>query len=356
MEQRFNTNLLLVGILGLALVVVGLLVGGDFFTSRNITSMGFQLAEFGFLALAMALAMLSGGIDLSIIGNMNLSGILAGLLLTNRTLTEALGGSGSVAAAVLIALGTSLLGVWLICAAAVLIALVASAAFGLINGILIAVAEVPAILATIGTMMLYSGIAMAITGGQGVVGFPNEFRFIGNGTLVGLPFPMLLMIAAFAVLAIFLRGSVWGRSIYLYGENKVASLFSGVRNTRTLIVTYTISGLLCGISGLILMSRSNSIRVGYGNTYLLQAILVSILGGIDPDGGSGRVTGVFIGILILQSLSSAFTLLRISPYARGLIYGVMLLVVMIIDASVNSGGALARLTAAIRGARGKKTS
>lgn len=93
------------------------------------------------------------------------------------------------------------------------------------------------------------------------------------------------------------------------------------------------------------MSRSNSIRVGYGNTYLLQAILVSILGGINPNGGSGRVTGVFIGILILQSLSSAFTLLRISPYARGLIYGVMLLVVMILDASVNGGGMMASLRA-----------
>jgi simple sugar transport system permease protein len=94
-------------ILAMALAAVGLLVGGDFFTSRNVMSMGFQLAEFGFLALAMALAMLSGGIDLSVIGNMNLSGILAGLLLTNSALTGSLGGGVSVAAAVAMALAAS---------------------------------------------------------------------------------------------------------------------------------------------------------------------------------------------------------------------------------------------------------
>jgi len=326
---KVNTNFLLFAIMILALAMIGLLVGEDFFTGRNITSMGFQVAEFGFLALAMALATLSGGIDLSIIGNMNLSGILAGLLLSNAALVEKLGANNAVAAAIAIAL-------------------VAATLLGMVNGILIAVAGVPAILATIGTMMLYSGIAMAITGGQGVVGFPDEFRFVGNGNLVGLPIPMLFMLVAFAVLAGALRYTGWGKSLYLFGESKVAALFSGIRNTRTLIVTYTIAGFLCGFSALILMSRSNSIRVGYGNTYLLQAVLVTILGGINPKGGSGRVSGVLIGILILQSLSSAFTLLRISPYARGLIYGLMLLIVMILDAAINEGGFWARTKKALR--------
>jgi len=326
---KVNTNFLLFAIMILALALIGLLVGEDFFTGRNITSMGFQVAEFGFLALAMALATLSGGIDLSIIGNMNLSGVLAGLLLSNKILVANLGAGNSIVAAVAIAL-------------------LASTVLGMTNGILIAIAGVPAILATIGTMMLYSGIAMAITGGQGVVGFPDEFRFVGNGNLLGFPIPLMLMLVAFAVIITALRFTGWGRSLYLFGESKVAALFSGIRNARTLIVTYTISGFLCGFSALILMSRSNSIRVGYGNTYLLQAVLVTILGGINPKGGSGRVSGVLIGILILQSLSSAFTLLRISPYARGLIYGMMLLIVMILDAAINEGGFLARARKRIR--------
>jgi simple sugar transport system permease protein len=274
--------------------------------------MGFQIPEFGFLALAMTLAMLTGGIDLSIIGNMNLAGILSALILTNGDLISRFGESTIIAFAFVVALGVSF-------------------ACGALNGVFIGFVRVPPILATIGTMLLYAGTGMAITGGRGVVGFPESFMVFGNSSILGIPFSFVLMLIAFVITFLFLKKSVWGKSVYLIGSNYVAALFSGIRTRRTILMTYAIGGLMCGFSALILISRVNSARVGYGNTYLLQAILVSVMGGIDPQGGSGNLLGVLISILILQSLSSSFTLFAITPYARGLIYGLMLITIMVLN-------------------------
>ena len=304
--------IILFGIFGVVLIGIAILLGGSFFSSRNIVSMGFQIPEFGFLALAMALAMLTGGIDLSIIGNMNLSGILAALILTNQGIISVVGPAMTVTMAIGVALVFGML-------------------CGALNGILIGYVRIPAMLATIGTMMFFTGIGMAITGGRGVVGFPDIFMLFGNARFIGVPVPLLIMFVVFALVAFALELTVWGQSVYLVGNNYIAALFSGVRTTKTIVLTYMIGGLLCGFGALILISRVNSARIGYGDTYLLQAILVSVMGGINPEGGSGKVLGVLVSILILQSLSSSFTLFAITPYARGLIYGLMLLTIMIVN-------------------------
>ena len=309
--KRTTSNLVLLsGVFAVALLVILLVFGGGFFNERNIFSMGFQIPEFGFLALAMSIAIITGGIDLSVVATMNLASILAAYVLTGQT--GGLSGGAVVPIAILVALLTGLL-------------------CGALNGLLIGRMQVPPILATIGTMLFYRGVAMALTGGKGIVGFPKAFFFVGNGRVLGFPFPLLIVLLAFLIVGMMLKRTVWGRSIYLIGENHVAARFSGIKVQNTLLIAYMISGILSACSALILSSRVNSGRVGYGDTYLLQAILVAILGGLDPRGGSGNIFGVLIGIILLQSLSSSFTLLAITPYARGLIYGVMLLAVMILN-------------------------
>jgi simple sugar transport system permease protein len=317
--------LLLLMVFAVVLGGIALGLGKDFFNMRNIFSMGFQIPEFGFLALAMAVTILTGGIDLSVVATMNLSSILAAYVLTNQV--------SLVTPGTAVPLGIA-------------IALVTGLLCGLLNGLLIARLGVPPILATIGTMLFYRGIAMALTGGKGVVGFPGAFAFVGNGRIYGFPFPLALVLLAFLLVGFLLRSTAWGKSVYFIGESRSAARFSGIGVTNTLVLAYALSGLLCGFSALILSSRVNSARVGYGDTYLLQAILVAILGGLDPRGGAGSTLGVLFGIFILQSLSSTFTLLAITPYARGLIYGVMLLGVMILNRvyDVRSSDYLRRLT------------
>ncbi len=311
MNNRDSSRRVLISLLIIVFVVLGFCLGGEFFSVQNLQSMAFQIPEFTFLALAMAISMLSGGIDLSIVANANLGGIFGALLLTNGDLKASLG-------------------VATLCIIAVSVTLLVTSLAGMLNGILVTVFAVPPILATLGSMMFFSGIGMAITDGEGIVGFPDGFLSLGLTTLYGLPLIFVIGIIFFIVIDIIIMGTAYGKSLYLYGENSVTSMFSGIRNNKILVISYVISGFCAGMCSVIMLLRLNSARVGYGDSYLLQAILVSVLGGIDPFGGKGRIFNVLIGIVILQVLQSAFTIFGFTPYAKKLIWGTMLLMVMII--------------------------
>ena len=310
MNSKDSSRKVLLNLLAVILVVLGFSLGGEFFSIQNLQSMAFQIPEFTFLALAMSISMLSGGIDLSIVANANLGGIFGAMILTSTDLKTSIG------------LGA-------VCVLAVAVTLLITSLAGLLNGILVTVFAVPPILATLGSMMFLSGIGMAITDGEGVVGFPDFFLGFGLTTVLGLPLIFVVAIIFFIVTDLLMSNTVYGNSLYLYGGNTVASLFSGIRNNRILVVSYIISGFMAGMCSVIMLLRLNSARVGYGDSYLLQAILVAVLGGIDPFGGKGKIINVLIGIIILQVLQSAFTIFGFTPYAKKLIWGTMLLMVMI---------------------------
>jgi len=295
-------------------VVLILILGDKFFSLNNLQSLAYQIPEFGFLALAMMLAMLTGGIDLSIVTNACLSGIIGAYFLTGAVFP--LNSPAATSAAIVIAVIT-ILAISIIC--------------GTLNGILIAKFSVPPILATLGTMILFSGIGMAITSGKGVVGFPEAFMKFGSGSVLNIPYIFILFVLAVIVMSILLSRTRFGKKIYLFGENFTALRFTGVNTERLIIAVYTIAGFLAGFAGIIIISRVNSARVGYGDTYLLQAILVAVLGGVDPYGGRGRIAGVMLGMCILQILQSAFTLFSFTPYTKRLVWGFILLLVMIIN-------------------------
>ena len=119
--------------------------------------------------------------------------------------------------------------------------------------------------------------------------------------------------------------------MYMVGSNPMVARFAGINNNSVLLKTYMMSGLLSGISSVIMISRVNSMRPGYGYAYLLQAILVVVLGGVDPYGGYGSVLGVVMGIIILQVLQSGFNILAFNPFFKRLIWWVMLIIDMIIN-------------------------
>lgn len=313
--KKMDSSLLILLVVTIILIaVLSILLPNTFLSLRNFQSMAYQIPEFGLLALAMAIAMMTGGIDLSVIANANLSGILAAIILT-QNITPDTAGSQLI----------------LIIALSILSALALSAICGLLNGLLIAYLGIPAILATLGTMIFFSGIGMAITEGRGVVGFPDLFLYIGFGKISIFPLPLVIFIIAAFIVGVIMDKTAPGQKIYLLGANPVAARFSGIRNNVIIIKTYMLTGFLAGLSSIIMISRVNSAKVGYGHTYLLQAILVVVLGGVDPAGGKGRISGVLLGIIILQALQSAFTLFGFDPYSKRLIWGLMLLIVMIIN-------------------------
>ncbi len=300
--------------MALVFVLMSILIPRTFFSSQNIQSMLFQLSGFGFLVIAQMIAMVSGGIDLSIVSIMSVSGISAALIMT-KFINET----------------SSNLSTVLIVIFAILVALIVALACGFINGILIGYIGVPPILATLGTMSLFMGIGIIITGAKGIVGFPSGFLEIGTGSIYKIPIPFLIFIFISLLIALVLNKTVFGLQLYMMGSNPTASTFSGINNRLMLVRTYMLGGLMSGISALILIGQANSAKSGYGSGFLIQSIIAVILGGIDPAGGLGGISGVIIGIMIIQMIQSGFNMLGMNIFWTNIIFGTVLLIVMVIN-------------------------
>ncbi|MDR1237657.1 MAG: ABC transporter permease [Propionibacteriaceae bacterium] len=307
----------LAGVNILVLLLLGLVLGDAFYSISNMQSMATQVAEFGLLALAMSLAMLTGGIDLSIVSSAVLAGIVGAEFLTGNIFD----------------LETT--DPTLVMGAAVVAALLAGLLCGLLNGLLIAKTSIPPILATLGTSIFFTGIGTVITGGASLPVRVKAFFQLGVVTVASVPVVFIIMVIALILAAIALKRTRSGRRIYLYGENSIALRFTGVRHERLIILLYAVIGLICGIAALIMVSRTASARVGYGEAYLLQAILVVVLAGFNPFGGRGKILGLVLALMMLQTLSSAFTIMRYGPYMKVFIWGAMLLAVMFLNRLMN---------------------
>ena len=285
-----------------------------FLSSQNLTSMAFQFPEFAILALAMTIAMMTGGIDLSVVGVANLSAVLAAIILTNFSGPE-MASAQSVW--------------WLVLA--IVAALLIGAIAGLVNGSLIAFFGLPPILATLGSGLGFTGFAIAMTGGSAVMGFPDTVALIGNAQVFGIPIPLILFSLLAAILHLILTRTAFGLSVTMYGANPLAALYAAINLNRMVLKVYVISGMFSSVAGLIVMSRANSAKADYGSSYLLLAVLIAVLGGVNPYGGYGRVIGVVLAVLSMQFLSSGLNMLQVSNFARELIWGVLLIVVMVLN-------------------------
>ena len=319
--RRFiNREANLLQLLGLAVLIFLLMTAlnpDKFLRAYNFESITFLAPELGLLSLAMMLSMLTGGIDLSVIGVANLSGILAGLLF------HAVGGTHGpalsqlslywVALGVAISVCTGLLG-------------------GALNGFLIAKVRITPILATIGTGQLYVGICLVLSGGPAIVGIPNSWDAIGNTKLLGVALPLVLFVVIAALVALALTRTPLGVNLQLIGANPRAAVFAGIRKSRVILVSYMASGALASIAGILLSGRVNAAKADYGTSYLLEAVLISVLGGTNPAGGKATVLGVAIALVSLMLLSSGFQLLRFSNFMVDFIWGAFLLIVIAINA------------------------
>jgi len=309
---RYESELLVLVVAAVIPVVLfAAFLSIEFFAPANLQSMAIQMSGFGFLALAMGIAMLSGGIDLSVVSASVLAGIAGASVVSGRFIPVTEG--NGVQLALLGALTCVVVG--MLC--------------GLLNGFLIAKISIPPILATLSTMILYSGIGMAATSGQSVpVVVPVVGDFV-NATFAGVPAVFLLLVLALAIAGFVLNRTRFGRRLYLFGENQVALRFAGGRTERTILLSYVMIGVLVGVAGIIMVARVNSARTGFGESYLLQAILVVVLAGFNPYGGRGRVGMLVIALLLLQGISSAFNAMQLSPYFTNLVWGALLLAVMV---------------------------
>lgn len=301
----------IVGLLGFLLLVVVVFgaFAPRFLSGANFGSIAFQLPELGLLTLAMLIPVISGGLNLAIIYTANISGLTLAWVLNAQGGVDA--GPGAFALGSVLALGAGSL---------------AGGAMGLV----IAFTGAHPILVSLSMMIFLRGLGEFVTRGGDVSGFPDFVAPIGHGLVLGIPVPLLIFGVAVLAWHTLLSRTRHGFAVYMIGSNPEAARYSGINVRRTLVLIYTLSGLMCAIAGILMLSRFNSVRVGHGESLLLVTVLACFLGGVDPFGGFGRVWPVVLALVILQVLSSGLNLMGANQHLSTAIWGLFLLGVMLI--------------------------
>ena len=294
------------------LLVFSILSPNIFFSPNNFKSMSYQVPEIAILSIAVMLSMLTGGIDLSIVSISNAAALVAAYVMRSKSDTT----------------GTeSLMWILIACVLGIIVGLIA----GGINSILIAKLDVTPILATLATMTLFNGIAIGMTDGVSVSGLPEQFMRVGNGTFFGIPTPFVLMVIIAGAVGLWINKTTLGLKIFLVGTNRKAAQYSVMGDRKVIAWVYLASGFLSALAGLIIASRTSAASPDFCSSYILLAIVIVVLGGVNPMGGFGTVTGVILATVVLQMVSSGFNALRFSQFLYLAAQGGVLIFVMILN-------------------------
>jgi ribose transport system permease protein len=279
-------------------IAVFFLFSADFLTLDNFLDIGVQTSIIGLVAVATAILLITGYIDLSVGSTLALAAVVTGLLIVH--------GSNPVLA------GLAGVGVGL--------------AVGVVNGALVCYLGFSTIIVTLGSLTAIRGIAISASN-RTPTGFGDGFATLGNGSVVGIPVPIVIAGAAFLLAGAFLRYSVYGRHVYAIGVNKEAAFLSGIAIKRIPFILFAVTGLATGLGGVMLASRIDAAPGGsIGNGFELDVLTAVLLGGVAFDGGRGRIFGVFLGVAFLAILQNGLTLLNVPSTTAMIVRGGVLVV------------------------------
>lgn len=291
---------------GLLLIVIVLsIVSPSFLDMGNILNILRQVSINALIAFGMTFVILTGGIDLSVGSMLALGAALAAGAMTS--------GIDPILA--------------------ILIGLLAGAAMGAFNGLIITKGRVAPFIATLATMTIFRGLTLVYTDGRPITGLSDSFAFqmIGKGYILGIPFPVVTMFLAFAVLWFILKRTTFGRGVYSIGGNEEASHLAGLKVDRIKVGVYTLTGMLSVLAGIILTSRLNSAQPTAGTAYELDAIAAVVLGGTSLTGGRGWIVGTIIGALIIGVLNNGLNLMNVSSFYQQVVKGGVILLAVLLD-------------------------
>jgi ribose transport system permease protein len=287
----------------LLLVILMSIIAPNFFSIKNGLNIAQAVSINAVIASGMTVVILTAGIDLSVGSIVAASGVATVLLLN---------GDAPVAIAAL---------------AAILI----GALIGLVNGAIIAYLALPAFIVTLGALTYTRGIAYSMHGGPVQIAGESGIESIGNGSIGGVPMPVIIMIFVYWFFWFLLERTKFGRHVYAVGGNPQAARLSGINVKKVLMSVYVISGVTAGLGGLIFASRVRSGQVTAGVGYELDAITAVILGGTSLFGGRGRIFGTLIGALLIGVLSNGLVLLGVPIYTQLMIKGAVVILAVAID-------------------------
>lgn len=292
-----------------------------FMSVETLADSTFNFSEKGLLALAMALLVVSGEIDLSIAATLALSSLAMGYSM------RAGAGPWGIAGAALCTGGLA----------------------GAFNGMLVTRYQLPSIVATIGTLSLYRGLALVALGDKSISGYPEVFSTLGNaylGPLIGvqwvnIPIEFVLLLLLALGSGLFLHRTTMGRRVYAIGSNPVAARFSGIAADRYRFALFVFAGLTAGLAAILLTGRIGSTRPNIAMGWELDAITMVILGGIAIEGGRGSMVGTLLSIMLLGVLSFGMGMANITGIVMSMVVGLLLIASMVLPRLIKGLGALA---------------
>jgi ribose transport system permease protein len=297
----------------IAALLVFSLASSQFLTAQNIVNVARQSVYLVLVSLGQMIVLLTGGFDLAVGTTIALTSVISALIMVS-------------------VMGIVPGSVGLIIAAGCLGAMAAALFVGLINGTGVAVFGVSPFIMTLGVQSAGAGVALFLTGGVPVTGFPHAFGdTFGFGRILGAPVTVVIAVAAIAIVAVFLYGTRFGRHLYAVGGNVKAAKLSGINTTTTLLIAYAASALLASIDGLLLTARVESGEATLGGTIALQSIAACVIGGVSLRGGIGRVEGVVLGAFFIVLIQNGMDLMQIGSYMQMVLLGALLIVAVIVD-------------------------
>ena len=284
----------------------------NFLKTSNLLNVANQIAVIAILAIGKTMVTISAGIDLSVGSLIAFSAVFA-----SWTIREWTGGTEA-----------SVLGIILGC----LISLMACGGLGLFSGLMIACYGVPPFVASLGMMMIASGLAYMLSGGLSIYQLPESFDWLGRGDdLAGIPNAVVLMILLYFFAHLLMSRTTAGRYVYAVGGNSEAARLSGVPVKRILLCVYAASGTLAGLGGIVMASQFRSGDPKYGLMYELYVIAAVVVGGTSLSGGKGKVFGTLIGAFIIAVIQNGMNLTGVQSYTQKVVLGMVLLGAVLLD-------------------------
>ena len=283
------------------------LLSPQFLTSRNIGNIITTASIPAILAIAQTIVILTGNIDLSIGSIFAIAGVTCGVLMKGSNIPAPY---------------------------AILAGLAMGASLGFINGLLVAVIKLPPFIATYGVSFTAYGLASGILKGYVIYGFPDAFRFMGNGKFYGIPMPIILTVIVVFLIWLLLTRTTFGRKVFALGANAEAARMSGINTKGVLILVYVLSGLIAGFAGIVQIARINAADVELGTTLMQPAIAAVVIGGTSMYGGEGGVGGTVVGTLTMTIIQNALILVGVPTLWQQFILGLFIIVAVLADQTV----------------------
>jgi ribose transport system permease protein len=275
----------------------------SFLTGTNLSSVARQTAVINIMSLGMTIIIIAGGIDLSVGAILAMGGLLG---------TMAMERGVPIPAGVLVGVLTGL-------------------ACGLMNGLLITRLRIAPFIVTLGTLGIFRGTTLIISNGLPVHRLPRGFSFLGEGTILGIPFVLWILVLCAVLTHVILEHTRFGRYAFAIGSNPEAAVYTGVPVGFDVTAVYAYGGMLTGLAGMIEASRLMTGQPTAGAGYELQAIAAVVIGGGSLHGGEGSVIGTLIGAFIMGLLSNGSDLLGVSPYLQQAIIGAVIILAVTVD-------------------------